>query len=76
MTREEASRRLHHQEDELPQEYREMGVVPESPLAKLLAKLSRPDRRMLLAAVTSPPGPRRRKLERQVHRRLRDLGFE
>jgi hypothetical protein len=51
----------------------EMGVVPGSPLAQLLAQLSRPDRRLLLATVQAAPGPRREKLQRQMRKRLVEL---
>lgn len=53
----------------------EMGIVPDSPLARLLAQLERPDRRLLLAAVQAAPGPRRTKLQRQVRARLAELGI-
>lgn len=54
---------------------KEMGVVPDSPLARLLAQLERPDRRLLLAAIQAAPGPRRTKLQRQITKRLRELGL-
>lgn len=53
----------------------EMAVTPDSPLARLLAKLSRPDRRLLLAAVQAKPGPRQKRLERQLQVRLKALGI-
>jgi hypothetical protein len=52
-----------------------MGIVPDSPLARLLARLERPDRRLLLAAVQAAPGPRREKLQRAVRKRLAELGI-
>ncbi len=54
---------------------KEMGVVPDSDLARLLAKLQRPDRRLLLALVQASPGPRRDKLERAMRQRLEVLGL-
>lgn len=54
---------------------REMGVVPGSPLADLLAKLKRPDRQLLLAALQAAPGPRRVKLQRAVTKRMKELGL-
>jgi hypothetical protein len=53
-----------------------MGIVPDSPLAKLLMKLGRADRRLLLATITAKPGLRRMKMQRQVRKRLRELGLE
>ena len=53
----------------------EMGVVPGSPLALLLAKLERHDRRLLLAAIQAKPGPRQVKLQRAITKRLRELGL-
>jgi hypothetical protein len=55
---------------------KEMGVIPGSPLAKLLARLERHDRRLLLAAVQAAPGPRREKLQREIRKRLFELGIE
>lgn len=55
---------------------KQLAVVPNSPLAQLLARLKRPDRRLLLAALQAAPGPRRDKLEKEVHKRLRLLGIE
>lgn len=54
---------------------KEMAVYPESPLAKLLARLQRPERRMLLAAVQCAPGPRQKRLERELKSRLARLGI-
>jgi len=54
---------------------KEMGVVPGSPLAKLLARLAREDRRLLLAAIQAAPGPRRTKLQRAVRKRFAELGI-
>lgn len=54
----------------------EMAVTPDSGLAKLLARLERRDRRLLLATVQCAPGPRRKRLTKEMHRRLRDLGLE
>ncbi len=53
----------------------EMGVVPDSPLAQLLARLERHDRRLLLAALQAPPGRRRTKLQRAIQARLAALGI-
>ena len=54
---------------------KEMGIVPDSELARLLAKLPRPDRRRLLALVQAAPGPRRVKLEKKMRQRLGELGL-
>jgi hypothetical protein len=53
----------------------EMGVTPGSPLAQLLAQLTRPDRRLLLATIQAAPGPRRDRMQRQVTARLRARGL-
>ena len=53
-----------------------LAVTPGSPLDRMLARLKRPERRLLLAAVTAAPGPRRARLERRVHARLQALGIE
>jgi hypothetical protein len=52
-----------------------MGIVPDSPLAHLLAKLNRHDRRLLLAALTAADGPRRDKLQREFKARAKELGL-
>ncbi len=54
---------------------RDMAVVPDSNLARLLARLGRHDRRELLAAIQAAPGPRRDRLERRVQARLAELGL-
>ncbi len=54
---------------------KEMGIVPDSPLAQLLARLERRDRRLLLATVQAAPGPRRDRLQRAMATRLKDLGI-
>ncbi len=54
---------------------KEMGIVPDSDLARLLDKLDRPDRRLLLAAIQASPGPRRKRMTKEVERRLRNLGL-
>jgi hypothetical protein len=54
---------------------REMAVVPDSDLARLLARLTRPDRRTLLALVQMAPGPKRTRMERKFRGRLRELGI-
>jgi hypothetical protein len=51
------------------------GVVPDSPLARLMARLQRPERRLLLAAIQSKPGPRRDRLNREFARRAYALGI-
>lgn len=53
----------------------EMGVMPGSPLARLLAQLKRPERRLLLATIQAAPTPRRRRMERDLQRRLNRLGI-
>ena len=53
-----------------------LAVTPGSPLDRLLARLKRPERRLLLAVFAAAPGPRRARLERQAHARLRALGVE
>lgn len=54
----------------------EVGVVPGSGLARLLARLDRPDRRLLLAVVTGARTKKRGRLERQLRGRLAELGLE
>lgn len=51
-------------------------VRPDSPLARLLAKVKRPEQRLILAAVQAKPGPRRDRMEREVQRRLKALGID
>jgi hypothetical protein len=60
--------------DDMPQT-ETFGVTPGSPLMQLLEKLSRPDRRLLLAMVTAPPSKRRAKLEKRMRARLHALGI-
>ena len=55
---------------------KEMGIVPDSPLAQLLAKLDRPDRRLLLAVVQMAPGPRRKRAERELRKRFVAQGIK
>ncbi len=55
---------------------KEMGVVPGSPLAQLLSRLGRADRRLLLATIQAKPGPRRSKMQRAITKRMRELGIE
>lgn len=55
---------------------RDLAVMPDSPLAQLLAQLKRGDRRLLLATIQAGGTPRRTKLQRQMHARLRALGLE
>lgn len=54
----------------------DVGITPDSPLAQLLGKLKRPERRLLLAVVQAKPGPRRVRMDRELHRRFRLLGVE
>lgn len=49
---------------------REMAVVPDSDLARFLAKLKRPERRMLLGLLQAAPGPKRQRMERELQRRI------
>ncbi len=65
---------LVHQEPRRPAK-RDMAVVPDSNLARLLSRLGRHDRRELLAAIQAAPGPRRDRLERRVQARLAELGL-
>ncbi len=54
---------------------KEMGILPDSDLARLLVQLERPDRRLLLACLQTPPGPRRKRMTKEITRRLKDLGL-
>jgi hypothetical protein len=54
---------------------KEMGVVPDSDLARLLAKLPRHDRRLLLAVIQAAPAPKRDRLTREMRKRLIALGL-
>ncbi len=52
-----------------------VAVTPDSPLARLLARLPRAERRLVLAAVQAKAAPRRARMERSVQRRLAALGI-
>jgi hypothetical protein len=43
---------------------------PASPVAKMVARLRRPDRRLFLAALRSARTPRRTRLQRKFERRV------
>jgi hypothetical protein len=53
----------------------ELAVFPDSPLARLLGRLPRRERRLLLAIVQAPPTKRRAKMERQLQARCAALGI-
>lgn len=53
----------------------DLRVVPDSPLANLLEKLPRRERRLLLATLQAAPGPRRSRMERQITARVKALGL-
>lgn len=50
-----------------------MAVVPDSDLARFLAKLKRPERRMLLGVLQAAPGPKRERMQRALQRRIKEL---